>query len=97
MCLTRFLNLWAGEAEVSIMKTNLVFTVHATGLNKHVGTRRTSGQAWSTSEQGHGGGFRKKACEVTYEEEFGRLTFSVIINFDSAPASRPTSLLFSSL
>jgi len=46
---------------------DLVFAVHATGLNEHVRTRRASGQTWSTEEQRHGlgrsGGFRKKACE----------------------------------
>lgn len=52
--------MWAGEGKVSMMKTNLVFAVHATGVNEHVRTRRTSGQAWSTSEQRHGGGFGRK-------------------------------------
>ena len=48
-------------------KTDLVFAVHATGLNEHVGACRTSGQTWSADEEIHGlgvsGGFRKKACE----------------------------------
>ena len=51
----------------AVRKTDLVFTVHATRLNEHVGTRGTSGQTRSADEQRHGlrlsGGFRKKACE----------------------------------
>ena len=49
------------------MKTHFVFAVHTTGLDEHVRTSGTSGQAWNTSEQGHGlgewssGGFSEES------------------------------------
>ena len=42
--------LSAWKTKTPMREMNLVFVVHATGLNEHVGTRRMSGQTWSTGE-----------------------------------------------